>query len=411
MIVTRHLARLIVLTVFWSLLGSSRSASAANTEKILYTFSGGLDGGNPTPGLIADKNGNLYGMTGSGGAQREGTVFELQRLNGTWVEVVIHSFVAGGTDGYEPVGGLVIDNNGNLYGATQFGGTFGWGAIFELSPSANGWSENLLYSFMGGDDGGLPWNGSLVFDKQGNLYGTTGNFGVYGYGVVYELSPDSEGNWSEAVLHSFADNTTDGGGPTAVVLDSLGRLYGTTVVGGKYNAGTIFELGLVQGKWQETVLHDFADNSGDGGHADSGVTIRREALYGATEYGGPYGLGTIYSLSRQGNRPQEAILDSFTNNGMDGFAPQGVLSFDPAGHLYGTTYGGGDSGYGTVFALIHSDKGWNQKTLYSFTGGSDGGFTYSNLLRDSAGNLYGTTVCGGSSQDCSGYGVVFEILR
>lgn len=398
------------MTLILTIAIMANGASAASREKVLYTFTGGADGGDPSSGLISDKAGNLYGMTYGGGANRQGTVFELERSNGGWTEVVLHSFNYDGVDGYSPEGGLIMDKAGNLYGTTTFGGSQVFGTVFELSPSSNGWTESVLYNFTGGTDGGVPGVGSLVFDGEGSLYGTTQSGGAYGYGVVFELSPSS-GGWTETVLHSFAETTSDGGYPTSVVFDSKGDLYGTTTQGGTYERGTVFKLSRsTKGSWKETVLHDFAEDNQDGGIPVSGVTVRGGDLFGATENGGP-GRGTIYELTRLENHWKETRLDKFFANGVDGFGPECVVIFDKAGNLYGTTYGGGRYEYGTVFELTRSTTGWKQKLLHSFNGTTGGAFLTFGVIRDGKGNLYGTTECGGSDRDCSGYGVVFEILQ
>jgi len=405
-VLSNTLKRIAVIIVA-SLLATT--ACAAPTEKVLYTFTGGADGGSPSSGLISDTTGNLYGMTGGGGAHELGTVFELQQSNGQWTEVVLHSFADDGVDGYSPLGGLVADKSGNLYGTTMFGGAQIFGIVFELSPSSNGWTETVLYNFSGGADGGIPTNGGLVFDQEGNLYGATENFGAYGYGVVFKLSPSSGGGWTENVLHSFAETESDGGGPTSVVVDRKGNLYGTTTQGGAYRFGTAFQLTpSSQGAWTETILHDFG-NGLDGAHPVSGVIVAAGRLFGTTEYGGHYGLGAVYALTHAGNQVKETLLDNFTSINGDGFAPQSVVTFDEVGNLYSTTYGGGADEYGTVFELVRSEK--KQRLLYSFTGGSDGGYLTNGVILDGQGNLYGTTQCGGSGQDCGGYGVVFEIVK
>jgi uncharacterized repeat protein (TIGR03803 family) len=402
---------LLEMTLILTIAIMASAASAASREKILYTFTGGADGGDTSSGVISDKAGNLYGMTYSGGANGQGTVFEMMLSNGRWTEVVLHGFNNDGVDGYSPEGGLIMDKAGNLYGTTMFGGSQIYGTVFELSPTSNGWTESVLYNFTGGTDGGVPGVGSLAFDGEGRLYGTTLGGGAYGYGVVFELSPSS-GGWTETVLHSFAETTSDGGSPTSVVLDSKGDLYGATAQSGTYGRGTVFKLSRsIKGSWKETVLHDFAEDNQDGGHPVSGVTVRGGDLFGATENGGPNAWGTIYELTRVGNHWKEILLDRFSANGVDGFAPECVVIFDSAGNLYGTTYSGGKYGYGTVFELIRSTTGWKQKLLHSFNGTTDGGFLPFGVIKDGKGNLYGTTQCGGSARDCSGYGVVFEILQ
>src|SRR5260370_696812 len=187
----------------------------ASTETVLYTFTGMPDGSAPYSGLVRDTRGNFYGVTAAGGTDRQGTVYEISPTPaGGWIETVLHAFAANGTDGYSPGSGLTLDAAGNLYGTTIFGGTHVYGTVFELSPTQSGsWTETILYNFTGGNDGGLPQYGSLVFDAKGNLYGTTQNAGTLGYGVAFELSPSPNGGWTETVLHDFAENATYGSSP------------------------------------------------------------------------------------------------------------------------------------------------------------------------------------------------------
>ena len=166
------------------------------TETILYQFTGGSDGSNPGGNLTFDRAGNLYGTTPYGGAFGQGTVFKLTPSNGGWTESVLHSFT-GGSDGEQPNGGVILDEAGNLYGTTWEGGGSGcWGpgcgTVFQLTPSGSGWKENILYSFQYGTDGGYPIGG-LIFDPSGNLYGTTTSGGSGGGGTVFELSPPAKG--------------------------------------------------------------------------------------------------------------------------------------------------------------------------------------------------------------------------
>jgi uncharacterized repeat protein (TIGR03803 family) len=210
------------------------------TESVLHTFTGG-DGGNSRAGLIFDGAGNLYGMAQTGGAYGQGAVFELApNPDGSWTESVLHSFT-GGKDGGQPYGGLIFDPAGNLYGMTYQGGAHGWGNVFELIPNGNGnWKEKVLHQFTGGKDGGNPQD-RLIFDAAGNLYGTTGVGGAGGHGVVFKLSPNSKGAWYETVLHTFLDRP--GAGPVAdVIFDAVGNLYGTTDGDGTTTFGSVFEI-------------------------------------------------------------------------------------------------------------------------------------------------------------------------
>jgi len=259
------------------------------------------------------------------------------KLNGNGKEKVLYSFT-GGADGADPQAGLVRDSSGNLYGTAFYGGAYGWGVVFKVDTTG---AETVLYSFTGGSDGGEPLAG-LLRDSAGNLYGTTYG-GAYGWGVVFMLDPTG----AETVLYSF----TYGANPYAgLVRDSAGNLYGTT------------------------------------------------------EAGGAYGLGAVFKVKENS---KEKILYSFTG-GADGTDPRGGLVRDSASNLYGTTWQGGAYGWGVVFKVDSTGK---ETVLYTFTGGADGGNPAAGLLRDSAGNLYGTTYFGGVVSDaCSmGCGVVFKI--
>jgi uncharacterized repeat protein (TIGR03803 family) len=186
--------------------------------------------------VIFDNAGNLYGTTSEGGLGNDGAIFQLVLANGKWMENVIHEF--NGANGAVPGAGLIFDKTGSLYGTTEFGGAHNEGTVFQLVPSNGKWTANLLHSFSG-SDGYLP-RGALVFDNAGNLYGTSILGGAYGNGTVFELTP-SNGNWAETVLHSFdsADGVTPDG---QLLLDGSGNLYGTTQVGGAYHEGTVFEV-------------------------------------------------------------------------------------------------------------------------------------------------------------------------
>jgi uncharacterized repeat protein (TIGR03803 family) len=217
------------------------NAGGSWTEKVLYSFGHDNDGSQPVGDLIFDAAGNLYGVTAFGGAHKTGIVFELTpTTSGPWTESVLHDF-EGGTDGYAPVGSLIFDAAGNLYGVTNRGGDNYQGRVFQLSPIAGGWTETALHDFdAGGVDGTYP-EGGVIFDTSGNLYGTTSSGGVHGDGIVYELSPVAGGNWTETVLHAFhgADGT---GSCSGLIFDGSGNLYGTTRYGGGNNSGTVFEI-------------------------------------------------------------------------------------------------------------------------------------------------------------------------
>jgi uncharacterized repeat protein (TIGR03803 family) len=258
------------------------ASALAQTETVLHSFTG-TDGTAPILSLVFDHAGTLYGVTTEGGSSNNGTVFELlPRSNGTWSVTTLHSF-DGGKGGSTPLGGLVLDSAGNLYGTTKLGGITGVGVVFRLSKSSSGWTETVLHSFGGGGDGRYP-SGNLVLDAAGNLYGTTQGGGAYSNGTnysggtAYQVSPTSGGAWTETVLHSFG-NGTDGLSPRAnLTLDKAGNLYGTTITGGTNSYGTVFELSLLGGNWSEKVLYSFDPFNGqtDGTRWAVWFSIRQE---------------------------------------------------------------------------------------------------------------------------------------
>jgi uncharacterized repeat protein (TIGR03803 family) len=330
------------------------------TETVLHSFGNGTDGVDPRAGLIFDAAGHLYGTTFDGGAYTYyGTVFELRQQGvELWTEKVLHSF-NDADGGYSPAG-LIFDAAGNLYGTSIQGGD-GDGIVFELSPEAGGgWPEKLLYSFDYTDGSGP--SGGLIFDAAGNLYGTTYSGGAYGHGEVFQLSPNADGSWTETVLHSFASGG-DGQRPADnLIFDAAGNLYGTTAWGGDLTkchvyedegCGTVFELSpQAGGGWTEQVLHIFG--SGADGSGPSGLVMdTRGNLYGTTGSSGAYGDGTVFELSPQvGGDWTEKVLHDFNPKcHNDGVNPAAGLIMDAAGNLYGTTQDGGVYGKGTVFEI------------------------------------------------------------
>ena len=226
------------------------TADGGWTEKVLYSFcsqANCTDGWFPYAGLIFDAAGNLYGTTSLGGTYGAGTAFELTpAAGGGWTEKVLYSFGNSGTDAVVPVGRLIFDAAGNLYGTSEVGGTYGYGTVFELTPTAGGgWTEKVLYSFGNGTDGASP-DAGLIFDTDSNLYGTTRYGGPYGWGTVFELTPTAGGGWTETVLHSFGYGTDGALLYAGVIFDAAGNLYGTTTEGGTDTYyGTVFELSPV----------------------------------------------------------------------------------------------------------------------------------------------------------------------
>jgi uncharacterized repeat protein (TIGR03803 family) len=348
----------------------SPQAGGGWTEKVLYSFgpNGSGDGLGPTAAVILDAAGNLYGTTAYGGAGG-GIVFELTpQANGSWTEKILHSFGLPG-DGHTIFAGLIFDSAGNLYGTAGGGGSgthcssssTPCGMVFELSPQADGsWKETILHNFgSSSTDGQTPFSG-LTFDAAGRLYGTTAYGGAHGDGTVFQLRPLTGGGWTESLLYSFCaqTNCADGSVPISpLIFDAAGSLYSTTAYGGGTSCyqgqgcGTVFKLSpAAGGRWTEKVLH--AINRADGFAPDSGVIFDKAGnLYGTTSRGTPAGAGAVFELSPVGGGGWTSrVLHTFTNAGMDGASPEGGLTLDAAGNLYGTTFHGG-TGFGTVYKI------------------------------------------------------------
>ena len=395
---------------------------SAQNYSVIHNFTGGSGGAAPLAGLVIDHAGNLYGTTFGGGKPSCpndygvgcGTVFQLKSSNGIFT--TLFQF-AGGNDAAGPAAPLLLAPSGVLYGSTLAGGrgncSFfqvpGCGTVFLLRPPAtpprntqDRWSDSVLHSFQGSGDGVVP-TGTLAMDRSGNLYGAAAGGGSHSQGRVFELIY-SNGSWSESVLHDFLGS--DGSGPYGgVTLDAAGNAYGTTQSGGTGNNGTVFQL-LAGSDWAENTLYRFTGGS-DGSSPAAGVIFDSSGnLYSATVTAGSGGGGTAFELS-SGSWAFD-LLYSFTGAAFCG--PAGNLTFDQAGNLYGTTSCGGTHSHGLVFKLTPSMDTWIYTSLYDFTGGSDGGSPNGNLVFDSDGNLYGTATCGGSTGTCpSGDGVVFKI--
>jgi len=400
---------------------------AASKYKTLYMFRGGKDGSTPMSGLVFDSSGALYGETYVGGSgtclgQGCGVIFKLTpNANGSWTKRVIHRF--NGKDGSNPGGGaLIFDGQGNLYGTAWIGGKgdcngYGCGVVFELIPNADGsWKEKVLHWFTG--TVGVNPNNTLTFDTAGNLFGTTSDwsFSFTGPGVIFELTPNSNGTWTESVLHTF--DYTGGDDPAAgAVFDPAGNFYGTTIQGGAYGEGVIYQMTPnSDGTWTEKVLYSFTGGQ-DGWRPQPGV-IRDAAgnLYGVTLFGSNpgcfdgFGCGTVFKLApNQDGTWTESTLYAF-KGGNDGGNAWAGLTLDGAGNLYGTTDQAGADGCGVVFKLTPTSKGpWKEKVLRTFWDKPACG-SYGTLILDSAGNLYGTTP--GDNRMKAGatnFGTVFEI--
>jgi uncharacterized repeat protein (TIGR03803 family) len=350
------------------------------TETILYNFQnpfgGAPDGEAPVAGLTIDAQGNLYGTTQLGGITNNycqsgcGVAFELSPGSSGWNYQVIYSF-SGMPDGAFPSSDVIMDAEGNLYGVTSGGGSTydicvyglfpGCGTVFEL-VKANGWKDQILHSFAYSLTDGTYPSGKLLFDSQGNLYGTTtaGGDGAYGWyhGTAFEMKP-SNGIWTEHVIYNFCSQVDcdDGSGPGAGLIKIGSQLYVTAVSGGGNGYyGGVFELKESGGEWLESsYLFDISD----GAEPWAPVLYRDGALYGVTEQGGiqngactlyQMGNGVVFKISILGETMTEKVLYEFTG-GSDGCGPVGGLVADAAGNLYGTAWGNGSANGGTVFEV------------------------------------------------------------
>ena len=386
------------------------AASGGASEKVIHNFAvADTDGYFPLANLVFDGAGNLYGTTQEGGSEGFGTVFEMTpNGSGGWTEKVLHNFYISRSDGQTPFAGLVFDRDGNIYGTTEQGGSRAAGVVFEMTPNAGGgWTERVIHNFGVGEDGRSPEAG-LIFDGAGNLYGTTVLGGTEGDGTVFEMTPDGSGGWRERVIHNFGMGD-DGQQPYAsLIFDGAGNLYGTT--GGGFFGGydTVFEMTPDgSGGWTEKVIHNFG--MGDDGQQPNASLIFDGAgnLYGTTYYGGTENDGTVFEMTPNGSGGwSERVLHNFGISNDDGRQPYAGLIFDGAGNLYGTTVLGGTEGDGTLFEMTpNGSGGWTDKVRHNFGMGNDGVHPHASLIFDGAGNLYGTTEIGGSRDD----GTVFEV--
>jgi uncharacterized repeat protein (TIGR03803 family) len=408
------------------------SDAASGKEKIIYSFTGGADGGFPLSDLTLDGEGNLYGTTSQGGSGCGsvgcGTVFELKRTQDGWKEEVLYHFTD--SSGTAPLAGVIFDKAGNLYGTTEFGPT-GDGSVFELSKNSRGeWTERTIYSFDR-SVGAYP-QADLVFDNQGNLYGTTlqGGTGTClsnsGCGSVFELTPQPDGSWAETTIHLFTDAKGDGGMPSSgVVLDNAGNVYGMTQYGGNglcesssegfgymYGCGVVYEFTPhSDGSWSETIVYNFVRGGGFGVFPSGELFLgAANHLFGVTADGGD-GIGAVFELEDTKKRGWQQSEAHIFYAGVDGVNPTGRLVADANGDLFGVTVRGSSTNVGIVFEVQRSDDGWKENIIHSFAKAPDGASPAAGLVLDSSGHLYGTTQYGGTGTACRyGCGTVYEVM-
>ncbi len=403
-----------VFLVVTFLLGVLVDVSLAQSENVLVSFDNN-NGGWPISTLVYDPaRAAFYGTASIGGPNGDGMVFQLkQDQDGSWKTSVLYNFGGiGSQDCAEPDYGVTpVLKKGvitALYGTCYLGGANSYGAIFELTAQPDGsWTEQIIYSFQSISDGANPVGG-VTLDRKGNLYGAT-QVGGSGYGgTVYKLSKTKSG-WTKTILHNFGSPANP---ECHLIFDSKGALYGTTPSDGPTFSGTVFDLvppAQGQTDWTYSVLYTFdgLTGTGDGATPRAGLVLHGKGeLYGTTEGGGNAGLGTVFALA-----PPGAGQSAWTENQLyrfttvrDGAGPVGGLTFGKAGVIYGTTSAGGAFNGGTAFQLKRKHGTWNETTLRGFGAIGDGATPWAAMLLES-GSLYGTTKEGGAY----GAGVVYQI--
>jgi uncharacterized repeat protein (TIGR03803 family) len=410
---TRRARGLVAACAVFATLALVANAAWAGTTTVAYSFAGDDDGEYPSTELVVDAAGNLYGTTVQGGEFGGGSVFQLTPTGSGWTHTVLYSFT-GGADGGQPYGGVTLDAAGNLYGTAVIGGRGGscpedgCGVAYKLTNGGGTWTQQVIHNFSGPDDGYGPGAG-LTLAPDGSLYGMTPTGGEFGIGTIYRLKADQSGRWGLQVVHAFTGGS-DGGAASAgrLLLGSGGNLYGVATVGGAYGSGVAFKLvHAPSGHWQLKTIYDFQGQP-DAGFPYGGLTIDAASnLYGTTYYDGANDLGTVYKLSRRGHGQwKETVLYSF-KGGTDGASPISNVNIDASGDLYGTTSEGGAAGCGcgTIFKLAPNGNGtWTESVVYRFTGEPDGAFPYNGMVADASGTFYGTTVHGGEH----GEGAVYQ---
>jgi uncharacterized repeat protein (TIGR03803 family) len=346
--------------------GTTTDTTGGNGDGVVYELVNNRNGTyTPTPlytlpcgvpnGLAMDSLGSLYGTD----ICNPSFVYELAKSDGTYTYSVIANLGKGYEAGSQPDGTLTIDAKGRIYGTTAQGGggdcRSGCGEVFQLTKTAKGWTKEVLHVFhlYSYDDDGTNPAAGIALDAKGNVYGTTENGGAFGKGVVFELSPPSDGQevYTETILHAFR-GPKDGCNPiSGVVFDKSGNLYGAASACGLHNDGTVYRVKHSGDRFVTSVLLQFNGSKGsnpyDGGYLaiDSAGNV-----YGTAASGGLYGGGTVFKLA-SGTFAYTDLHD-FDNNGTDGYGPSGV-SLDSSGNLYGTTYYGGSNNQGTVWRITN----------------------------------------------------------
>ncbi len=386
------------------------SHSPASTTTVLYSFSGDTDGEYTDTDLVVDNAGSLYGSSVLGGDFGSGTVF---RVNPSGEHTVLYSFT-GGADGGEPYKGVALDAQGNLYGTAVTGGggacEGGCGVVYKLTNVNGSWHQSVIYTFAGGNDGSGPGSG-LTFDRSGNLYGMTPTGGAFGMGVIFQLLAPrgTQTSWTFHLIHTFTGGDDGASASAGRLLITNGRMYGVATTGGANGQGTVFEMQpRLVGEWPFRTLYAFKGQP-DAGFPYGGLAVDSAGnLYGTTYYAGANNLGSVYELISDGHGNwTEKVLYSFAG-GDDGASSISNVVIDSGGNLYGTTSEGGAScSCGVIFKLAPDGQGnWTETIPYRFQGAPDAGFAYNGMVAGLGGALYGATVHGGLSND----GTIYKFM-
>jgi hypothetical protein len=379
--------------------------AAAQTVTTVYAFPRNHG---PIMPIMLSKSGALFGEVGGKG-KVGGEIYELTFNGRVWKQAVVHKFT--GLDGSYPNCSLIEGVDGALYGATLEGGTYNHGVAFKLTQSDGIWTETVIHNFGGAGDGASPAS-SLIMDKYGNLYGVTDSGGEAGGGIAYELS-ESNGNWNETILHSFGANG-DGSSPeAALVMSGNGDLYGTAAGGGVSRSGTVFKLeNLGGGVWTEKLIYSFSNSTT---FIQPLILGPNGVFYGVAELGGtgtcfsPGACGIVFELSRVNGKWTETVLHNFSLTGGDGGQPIALIRDSKTNTLYGVTEYGGqsawngyfDPGYGTIFNMTQTNGVWSENVMHSFINDSRGTVPLG-MIRDTKRNVFYGVLA-------SGFGAIFQM--
>jgi uncharacterized repeat protein (TIGR03803 family) len=369
----------------------------AGANTVTQNFLANVDGQSPQSALIGDASGAFYGTTYNGGAYGPGCVYKLTPTSSGYRETIIHSFGAE-PDGWNPMGGLIEDKNGALYGTTRYGGMSQLGTVFKLVPSAHGYTEKIIYYFQGAS-GSNP-RGSLLADASGSFYGTA-EYGPFGDGVDFKLAR-SGGGYSYSAIYVFQGGADEALPVGSLIADSASDLYGTTY-GGEYQYGTVYKLTPGVGGYSESLILSFEGQNGENPLA-SLAADSSGALYGTTSKGGTAKKGVVFKLTPEGSTYAESVLHDFTG-GADGAHPQDDIAVDSGGRVFGTTLIGGAHNAGVVFQLTPSHGSYDFRILHNFAGSPDGANPVAAVIDVGNGVLFGTTTSGGSLRN----GTVFRL--